>query len=83
MSYFLTRAISIISATLQATVEDIVQLLRVFLFLSSRDYNVMVYPNPFDSYTTIAISPAEKQEGALLKVYDIYGRENNEYRFWK
>jgi hypothetical protein len=44
---------------------------------------VNVFPNPFVSATTIEISSAENQENAILKVFDMVGREVTTSRFGK
>jgi hypothetical protein len=41
----------------------------------NKETKVKLYPNPFGSQTTIEISSSEKQENAILKVYDLLGQE--------
>jgi hypothetical protein len=41
----------------------------------TQEASVSVYPNPFSSQTTIAISSPEKIENAELKVFDLLGQE--------
>ena len=36
---------------------------------------VKIYPNPFILQTTVEISPSEKQENTVMKVFDGVGRE--------
>jgi hypothetical protein len=36
---------------------------------------VRIFPNPFISQTTVEVSPSEEQENAVMKVFDVVGRE--------
>jgi len=43
--------------------------------LSSEQFGVKIYPNPFITQTTIEISSPEMQDNTILKVFDLAGRE--------
>jgi hypothetical protein len=43
--------------------------------LTIKEAAVMIYPNPFIFQTTLELSSSEKQENAILKIFDLVGQE--------